>query len=76
MLVSAPAENIANVAPDNGADLANTTRALIVNVAGDLHVITAQDDEVTFPAPVGVLPLRVKKVFATGTTATGIVALW
>ena len=51
---------------------------LYVGGAGDLKVKTASGDEVTF---VGILagsfvPVQVIRVFATGTTATNIVALW
>jgi len=50
---------------------------LYVGVAGDLKVKTASEDVVTFiAAPAGFHPVQVVKVFATGTTATNIVALW
>jgi hypothetical protein len=50
---------------------------LYVGVAGDLKVKTASGDVVTFiAAPAGYHPVQVVKVFATGTTATNIVALW
>tara|TARA_R100000951_G_scaffold23180_3_gene19331 strand:+ start:477 stop:734 length:258 start_codon:yes stop_codon:yes gene_type:complete len=50
---------------------------LYVGVAGDLKVKTAGNDEITFKnAPVGFLPVQVKQVFATGTAASEIIALW
>lgn len=55
------------------------TRGLYIGGAGDVAVSMAADDSsVTFTAvPAGtVLPVRVKKVLSTGTTATTIVALW
>ena len=33
-------------------------------------------ETVTFPAVSGWLPLRVSRIWATGTTASGIVAVW
>ncbi len=51
---------------------------LYIGGAGNLKVLTIGGDEVTFQAvPVGTtLQVRVLRVFATGTTATNIVALW
>jgi len=50
---------------------------LYVGGAGDLHVLTAGGDDITFTSvPAGsFLPVHVAKVFASGTTATGIIAL-
>jgi hypothetical protein len=55
------------------------TRGLYVGGAGDVAVSMAADDSsVTFSSvPAGtILPVRVKKVLSTGTTATLVVALW
>jgi hypothetical protein len=53
------------------------TRALWVGGAGDLRVKLLDGQTVTIPsANVGWHPLRVRQVFATGTTATNIVATW
>lgn len=51
---------------------------LYIGTAGDLKVETVAGDEVTF---VGIntgafFPVHVKKVFATGTSASNIIALW
>jgi hypothetical protein len=56
----------------------NNGCVLYVGGAGNLKVLTVGGDEVTFTAiPVGTfVPVQVLKVFATGTTATNIVALW
>lgn len=54
-----------------------TTRGLYVGGAGSLAVQMADGMTVTFPAvAVGVLPLQVDKVLATGTTATNLLALY
>ena len=50
---------------------------LYVGVAGDLKVETASGNIVTITAaPAGYHPVQVVKVFATGTAATDIIALW
>ena len=56
--------------PSNGC-------VLYVGVAGDLKVKTVGGDIVTIvAAPAGYHPLQVTQVFATGTAATNILALW
>jgi hypothetical protein len=51
---------------------------LYVGGAGDLKVKTAGGDEVTFTGILAgtFLPVQVVRVFATGTTATTVLALW
>lgn len=73
-----PCENVAIVTPSDGSDLSNTTRALFVGGAGDVKVTTKGGQTVTLAgvAAGSVLPLRVERVWATGTTATNIAALW
>ena len=52
-------------------------QALHISVAGTLSVLMEDGSAGTFPAvPVGVFPIRVQRVNATGTAATGIVALY
>ncbi|HUF56671.1 MAG TPA: hypothetical protein VMM55_08950 [Thermohalobaculum sp.] len=75
--LSSPGHSAADIVPADGTDLAVTSRALYVGGAGDLRVTMAGGQTVTFAnlAP-GILPVRVRRVHATGTTASGIVALW
>lgn len=65
------------VAPSDGADLADVTRAVFVGGSGSLAVVFTSGTEVTLTGVAGgsVLPLRVRRIKATGTTATGIVGL-
>lgn len=66
------------VTPADGSDIANVSRAIWVGGAGNLAVILAGDTSaVTFTGvPAGtMLPLRVKRVMSTNTTATSIVAI-
>lgn len=72
-----PAQYAAAVTTSDDDDLANSTRAIYVGGAGAVKVTTVGGDTVTFAAvPVGTtLWVRVKKIFATGTTATNLIAL-
>lgn len=75
--LSGPATSGFSVTPDDDADLARASRALYVGSAGDLAVRMLTGETVTLAAvPAGsLLPLRVRRVLAAGTTATAIVAL-
>lgn len=85
MPVNAPYE--VSSCPATGAAAANlsdtvqltngTCRSLYVGVTGDIAVIMANGDAVTFTnVAVGVLPVSVKQVKSTATTASGIIALY
>lgn len=66
------------ITPNDGADLATNTRGIYVGGTGNLAVILEDDTSVvTFMAvPVGsLLPIRVKRVNSTGTTATNLIGL-
>lgn len=73
-----PARRAAAVTPSDAVDLTTYAKALYVGAAGNVRVLTvgAEDgDAVTFANhPVGWLPVQVRRVLATGTTATQIVA--
>lgn len=76
-LVSPAADGVA-VTPSDTADLAQTSRALYVGQGGDLSLVLASGRAVTLQGvPAGaLLPLRARRVQATGTTAAAVVALW
>ena len=73
-----PIRDALAVAPSNAAVLANMTRAVYIGGAGSLAVVTAGGQSVVFQnLPAGsMVPVRVTQILATGTTATGILALW
>ena len=56
----------------------NNGCVLYVGGAGNLRVLTIGGDDVLFSniQAGSFLPVQVKRVFSTNTTATGIVALW
>lgn len=76
--MDSPATRAAAITPSDGVDVAVVPRALYCLVSGTVRV-TVRDSV----APVDLymlagvpLPLRVVRVWATGTTATGIVGVW
>lgn len=71
------AQQAVSVTP-NDADLIRPTRGVYVGATGTLKVTMSDGSDVTFNSiAAGVVhPLSVKRVFATGTTATGIVAVY
>lgn len=77
--LNAPYYGAVAVTTSDTVDLARApTRALYVGVAGDVKVDMMNGDlGVTFKAaPVGILYIRVTRVYATGTAATNLVALY
>ena len=65
------------ITPDDGADLAQPIRGLMVADAGDVALTTLAGDVVTLPAlqPGVQYAVLASRVQATGTTATGLVGL-
>lgn len=74
--LDSPATEILEILPDDAAELPQAVRALNVAGAGTLRVETvAGSIGSVYLAAGGVFPLRVRRVFATGTDATGITGL-
>ncbi len=65
------------ITPNDSTDLTNSTRAIWIGGAGNVKVDTVEGDTVTLVgALVGtILPIRARRVYATGTTATNLVGL-
>lgn len=75
--LSSPAAHAAAVTPDDATDLTTAPRALFLGAGGDVKVTMVGGETVTFTnAPQGYNPLRVTRVWSTGTTATNITAVW
>lgn len=71
-----PAVTLFDITPDDSTDLARMTLGLNVATQGRVHVTMADGSEGTLNvAPGQVLPVRIRRVWASGTTATGIVGL-
>lgn len=75
---SAPAMALAAVTPDDAADLPRgLSRGLYVAGAGAVTLMDAEGGVVTLQsADTQYHPVRVRRVLAAGTTATGMVALY
>lgn len=75
--LESPATHGFAVTPHDSNALAEMTRALYVGVAGTLVVTLASGATVTLSGVAGgaLLPIRVRQVKATGTTASAIVGL-
>lgn len=77
-LINAPALNGRAVTPSDTVDMLDCARGVYVGTAGDLKVITIGGDTITFVGLVaGVIhPICAARIFATGTTADNIVAVY
>jgi len=78
---TAPPVNAFAITPNDGANLSSSVRGIFVGGAGTIKVdMVGTGTAVTFTVgtnAVGfILPIQVKKVYATGTTATGLVGLY
>lgn len=76
--LGSPATSAVAINPSNTVDLEIAPRALYCTGAGNVMVTLLGDTvPVVLPMIVGVpLPVRVTRVWATQTTATGIVGVW
>ncbi|MGT2507921.1 spike base protein, RCAP_Rcc01079 family [Cupriavidus basilensis] len=73
-----PSADFFVIAPSDGVDLAQVTRAIRVGTGGDVVVVPARGGgPVTFKncAAGEVLSIRASRVYASGTTATDLVGL-
>jgi hypothetical protein len=74
---SGPYQNLAAITPDNSNDLATISSEIMVAGGGTVKVDTLGGQTVTFTAVAGYrYPIRAKRIYATGTSATGIVVLY
>lgn len=74
---SDPAHGVVAVTPSDATDLPARVRSLYVGGAGDISVVASDGSTATLSTvPAGsIIPLWVRRVNATGTTATSIVGL-
>lgn len=75
--LTSPAAQAHTVTPSDAVDLPRFTRAIYVGQTGNLRVLTTEGDTVVLANVQGgnLYPIRVARVFATGTTAADLVAL-
>lgn len=74
--LNGPATDILPVVPSNGTDLPIVALALYIETAGTVVFIAQNGETRTVKvADFAILPVGVRRVLSTGTTATGIHAL-
>lgn len=74
--LDSPPASATAIVPSDGADLTRATRAINVASAGVVRVTTVNGDEAQVYVAAGIaFPLRARRIWATGTDATGIVGL-
>ena len=79
-----PVESALAVSPNDSTDLVppsgdpkKATRAIVVTGAGTVAVAMADGTTATVQVAAGILmPIAVKRIYSTGTTASGIVAFY
>lgn len=76
--LESPASFAMAITPSDSDDLTHVPRALYCLSAGTVRVtMRSGGDPVTLPILPGTpLPVRISRVWASGTTATGIVGIW
>ncbi|MBD8066789.1 hypothetical protein IC608_15045 [Devosia sp. PTR5] len=75
--VSGPFVDAVAISPSDTEDLLQPTRALWVGAKGDVTITTVGGSTVYFAGyGPGWLPGRVRRVHATGTTATSMIGVW
>lgn len=64
-----------DITPNDSVDLADEAGAIYVGGAGDIALITSRGTTLTFTALNAgtILPFKVSRVLATGTTATNLI---
>lgn len=78
--LESPAAHAYLITPNNDVDVAEYTRGIAFATEGTLKVEMFGGDIVEIPsgvlAPGMIHPLRVKRVYATGTSVTNILGVW
>jgi hypothetical protein len=74
--LQSPATHLHAVTPSDTEDLSAASRAINVSAAGEVRITTVGGTTETVYIAAGIaFPVRARRVWLTGTTATGIVSL-
>lgn len=74
--LESPPTLLMDVSPDDATDLSVPSRALNAQSSGQVRITTTGGTTATLYIAAGIgFPVRATRVWATGTTATGIVAM-
>lgn len=75
--LNSPPSHLYAVSPDDANDLPHATRGLNVGVSGSVRLTTVTGDTGVINVVAGVaFPVRAKRIWASGTTASSITALY
>lgn len=76
--MAAPAMGVSTITPSDSVDLPSPCRGIWVGVAGDITLdgVIAGTAVTLHNVPIGILPIAATRVYATGTDATYLVALF
>lgn len=75
--LESPAQNLIPITPSDSEPLSVACRALNVAQGGQVRVTTVTGDTATLTVAAGIpFPVRIAQIWATGTTATGLVGLY
>lgn len=72
---NSPSELPFSITPDDANDLPHITRALILANGGTVKITRLDGTTDTLTLPAGSFPMKVRRVWAAGTSATGISGL-
>lgn len=64
-----------NITTSDSSDLTDVTRMLVVGVAGNIQLTDVDGVTGTYAFPSGQFPVRVKRIWTTSTTATGLLGI-
>lgn len=74
--LESPATLLVPVTPDDGADLSMPSRAINVVQSGTVQITTTGGTTATIYVAAGIgFPVRATRIWASGTTASGITAM-
>lgn len=75
--ITGPAPDGFAITPDDATELSEITRAIYIGTAGDITLTLVSNTELLFKnIPSGtILPVRARRIKATGTTATDLLGL-
>jgi len=75
--IDAPASSAAVVTPNDSTDLETSSRSLLLSAAGTVTVdMVDVGTNIPLPLQAGWNPVRVSRVYETGTDSLTIVAVW
>lgn len=66
---------LVNITPSDSADLPDALRMLIIGTGGDVKITDPRGVTDVYALEAGNYPIRVSRIWATGTTATGLVGV-